>query len=198
VSPARAEKIRCGWARLANPRYVEYHDSEWGVPSRDDRHLFEMLILEGAQAGLSWETILNRRDGYRKAFAGFDPRKVARFGAADVRRLLADPGIIRNRLKVEAAIANAKAFLEVQREHGSFAKWLWSFVGGKPVVNRWSAMNEIQPETETSRALSKELRRRGFRFVGPTIVYAYMQAVGMVNDHVVGCFRHPEARRRKR
>ena len=181
---------RCGWARLTNPLYLDYHDREWGVPSHDDRHLFEMLILEGAQAGLSWETILNRRPGYRRAFANFDPERVAAFDAAKRRALLADPGIIRNRLKVEAAVANAKAFLEVQREFGSFDAWLWSFVGGAQVPNHFVELREIPPETEASRALSRALRKRGFRFVGPTITYAFMQAVGMVNDHVVGCFRH--------
>jgi len=181
---------RCGWAKLSNPLYVAYHDREWGVPVRNDRRLFEMLILEGAQAGLSWETILNRRAGYRKAFAGFDPHKVARFTRTDVRRLLADPGIIRNRLKVESAIDNARAFLELREEHRTFSSWLWEFVDGKPVQNRWRTLREIPPVTPQATALSKALKGRGFRFVGPTIVYAFMQAVGMVNDHVVDCFRH--------
>jgi len=157
-----------------------------------------MLILEGAQAGLSWETILNRRENYRRAFARFDPERVAAFGAAQRRTLLADSGIIRNRLKIEAAISNARAFLEVQREHGSFDAWLWQFVDGKPVVNRWRFLRDIPPQTPLSLALSKELRRRGFRFVGPTIVYAFMQGVGMVNDHVVDCFRHEQVGRRAR
>ena len=157
-----------------------------------------MLILEGAQAGLSWETILNRRENYRRAFARFDPERVAAFGAAQRRTLLADSGIIRNRLKIEAAISNARAFLEVQREHGSFDAWLWQFVDGKPLVNRWRFLRDILPQTPLSLALSKELRRRGFRFVGPTIVYAFMQAVGMVNDHVVDCFRHEQVGRRAR
>jgi DNA-3-methyladenine glycosylase I len=181
---------RCGWAKLSNPLYVAYHDQEWGVPVRDDRKLFEMLILEGAQAGLSWETILNRRAGYRKAFAGFDPNKVAKFTRTDVRRLLADPGIIRNRLKVESAIDNARAFLELRKEHGTFHSWLWEFVDGKPVQNRWRTLREIPPVTEQATTLSKALKKRGFRFVGPTIMYAFMQAVGMVNDHVVDCFRY--------
>ena len=187
--PAK-ELVRCGWARLTNPLYLEYHDREWGVPSHDDRHLFEMLILEGAQAGLSWETILARRKNYRRAFANFDPGKVARFDAAKRRALRGDTGIIRNRLKIEAAVSNARAFLELQEEFGSFDAWVWRFVDGKPVRNRFKALRDIPPETAQSRALSKELKRRGFRFVGPTIVYAYMQAVGMVNDHTVDCFRY--------
>ena len=186
---------RCGWA-TSDPLYIAYHDEEWGRPVHDDRHLFEMLILEGAQAGLSWETILNRRENYRRAFARFDPERVAAFGAAQRRTLLADSGIIRNRLKIEAAISNARAFLEVQREHGSFDAWLWQFVDGKPVVNRWRSLRDIPPQTPLSLALSKELRRRRFRFVGPTIVYAFMQAMGMVNDHVVDCFRHAHVARR--
>lgn len=195
---ARVQKPRCGWARQTNPRYLEYHDREWGVPSHDDRHLFEMLILEGAQAGLSWETILNRRDGYRRAFASFDTKKVAKFGAKERRALMSDPGIIRNRLKIDAAIANAQAFLEVQREFGSFDRWLWAFVDHAPVQNRHSRLRGIPAETEVSRALSKALKKRGFRFVGPTIMYAFMQAVGMVNDHVVDCFRHaPLAKARR-
>ena len=190
---ARADRVRCGWAKLSNPLYVEYHDREWGVPSRDDRHLFEMLILEGAQAGLSWETVLNRREGYRRAFARFDPRKVAKFDAAKVRALMTDAGIIRNRLKIESAIANARAFLEVQKEFGSFAAWLWERAGGAPIVNHPRTLRDIQPETALSRELSRELRKRGFRFVGPTIVYAYLQAVGVVNDHVADCFKYAEA-----
>ncbi|HEY8514680.1 MAG TPA: DNA-3-methyladenine glycosylase I [Candidatus Binatia bacterium] len=182
---------RCPWAERS-PHELAYHDEEWGVPVRDDRRLFEFLILEGAQAGLSWSTILGRRDGYRRAFAGFDPARVARFGSKDVERLLADPGIIRNRLKVEAAIVNARAFLEVQGEHGSFARYLWGFVDGKPIVNRFRAMSEVPASTEVSDALSRDLRRRGFKFVGTTICYAMMQAVGMVNDHLVSCFRHRE------
>jgi DNA-3-methyladenine glycosylase I len=190
------EPRRCGWAPIGVPNYLAYHDEEWGVPVHDDARLFEMLVLEGAQAGLSWSTILNKRDGYRKAFAGFDPAKVARFTPAKVESLLQDRGIVRNRLKVEAAVANAKATLAVQRELESLDVYLWSFVGGEPIVNRWRRLGEIPAETEESRAMSKELKRRGFRFVGPTVCYAFMQAVGMVNDHEVSCFRYPELSRR--
>jgi DNA-3-methyladenine glycosylase I len=172
-----------------------YHDEEWGVPSRDDRHLFEMLTLEGAQAGLSWSTILNKRDGYRKAFAGFDPEAVARFGRKDVERLLADPGIVRNRLKVESTIANAPRVLEAQAEHGSFAAYLWGFVDGEPVVGSWRSLAELPAETPLSKALSKDLKKRGFRFVGPTVCYAFMEAVGLVNDHTVDCFRFADLKR---
>ena len=174
---------------------AEYHDKEWGVPVHDDRKHFEFLILEGAQAGLSWDTILKRREGYRKAFAGFDPKKVAKFGAKDVERLLADPGIIRNRLKVASTIANAKAFLEVQKEFGSFDKYVWQFVGGKPKQNKWKTMRDLPAKTKEPEALSKDLIKRGFRFVGPTIIYAHMQACGMVNDHMVSCFRWKEVQR---
>ncbi len=169
---------------------IAHHDEEWGVPSHDDRHLFELLTLEGAQAGLSWSTILRKREGYRKAFAGFDPAKVARFGPKDVERLLADPGIVRNRLKVESTIANASRVLEVQAELGSFDAYLWSFVDGEPIVGNWHSLAELPAETELSKALSKDLKKRGFRFIGPTIVYAFMQTVGMVDDHTVDCFRH--------
>jgi DNA-3-methyladenine glycosylase I len=194
-----AVKKRCAWAGMTDPLYLEYHDREWGVPSRDDRHLFEMLILEGAQAGLSWSTILHKRAAYRKAYFGFDPERVARFGAADRRRLLADAGIVRNRLKVEASIANAKAFLEVQEEFGSFAKFAWGFVGGAPLVNARRTMKDVPARTPESDAFSKELKRRGFKFVGSTIMYAFMQAVGMVNDHAVDCFRYgPLSRKRAR
>jgi DNA-3-methyladenine glycosylase I len=168
---------------------VAYHDEEWGVPSHDDRHLFELLTLEGAQAGLSWNTILNKREGYRQAFAGFDPAAVARFGPKDVERLLADPGIVRNRLKVESTIANAACVLEVQDELGSLDTYLWGFVEGEPVVGGWRSLSELPAETELSRTLSKDLKKRGFRFVGPTVCYAFMQAVGMVDDHTAGCFR---------
>jgi DNA-3-methyladenine glycosylase I len=166
-----------------------YHDEEWGVPQHDDRVLFEFLILEGAQAGLSWETILKKRDAYRKAFARFDPKKVARFGAPDVKRLLADAGIVRNRLKISSAISNATAFLDVQREFGSFDQYIWGFVGGKPIRNAWESMKQVPAKTAESDAMSKDLKRRGFRFVGSTICYAFMQAVGMVNDHTAECFR---------
>jgi len=184
-----ADSLRCPWAGT-DPLYVAYHDGEWGVPSRDDRHLFEMLVLEGAQAGLAWITVLRKREGYRKAFAGFDPSRVARFSPRDVERLLADPGIVRNRLKVESAVGNAKAFLALQAEAGSFAAWLWGHVDGMPVRNAFRQMRDVPAKTPLAEALSKELRRRGFRFVGPTIVYAYLQAVGVVNDHLVSCPRH--------
>lgn len=186
---------RCEWAPAGDPAYLEYHDREWGVPSHDDRHLFEMLVLEGAQAGLSWSTILRRRDGYRRAFAGFDPERVAAFGDRDRARLLADPGIVRNRAKIDAAIGNARATLDVRGEHGSLDAFLWSLVGGAPRTNAWRALADIPAETEESRRMSRELKRRGYRFVGPTMCYAFMQAVGMVNDHVVGCFRHAEVAR---
>jgi DNA-3-methyladenine glycosylase I len=190
-----SEKRRCQWAGLTKPLYLEYHDEEWGVPSRDDRHLFEMLILEGAQAGLSWETILNKRTAYRRAFERFDPRRVARWSKADIASRLRDPGIVRNRLKVESAVTNARAFLEMQKEFGSFADWLWRWVDGKPVQNTFRSLREIPARTPLSDAISKELKKRGFRFVGSTILYAYMQAVGLVNDHAVGCFRRAEVRR---
>lgn len=173
---------------------VAYHDREWGVPVHDDRTLFEFLVLEGAQAGLSWRTILERRDGYRRAFAGFDPRVVAGFGEGDVERLLADPGIVRNRAKVAAAIGNARHFLEVQAEHGSFDRYLWGFAGGRPRRNTFRTPAEVPATTPEAEALSRDLRRRGFRFVGPTIVYATMQAVGLVNDHLQSCFRWRELR----
>jgi DNA-3-methyladenine glycosylase I len=196
MSPSRhssSEPRRCRWAR--EPLDVEYHDREWGVPVRDDRVLFEFLLLEGAQAGLSWSTILRKRGAYRRAFAAFDPRRVALFDAGDVRRLLADEGIVRNRAKVAAAIGNAQAFLSVQAEHGSFAEYLWRFVGGRPLQNRRRSPRSVPAETPLSRALSDDLKRRGFRFVGPTICYAFMQAVGLVNDHTLDCFRHhPVAR----
>jgi DNA-3-methyladenine glycosylase I len=183
---------RCEWAPLAQPEYLAYHDEEWGVPSHDDRHLFEMLVLEGAQAGLSWSTILNKRESYRRAFAGFDAAKVARFTPAKVERLLLDPGIVRNRLKVESAVANARAVLDVVDELGSLDAYLWSFVGGAPLVGGWKRMGQIPSETAESKAMSKDLKRRGFRFVGPTVCYAFMQACGLVQDHVASCFRFAE------
>jgi DNA-3-methyladenine glycosylase I len=183
------ELKRCPWS-LGSELYVRYHDEEWGVPVHDDRRLFEFLILEGAQAGLSWSTILNKRKSYRRAFARFDPEKVARFGARDIKRLLADAGIVRNRLKIESAIGNARAFLEVRREFGSFDAYLWRFVEGRPVQHRRRSLKDVPPRTALSDAVSKDLRKRGFRFVGSTIVYAFMQAVGMVNDHLVNCFRY--------
>ncbi|HEX5396291.1 MAG TPA: DNA-3-methyladenine glycosylase I [Candidatus Limnocylindria bacterium] len=183
---------RCTWAGGDPPDNLAYHDTEWGVPLHDDRRLFELLVLEGAQAGLSWLTILRRRDGYRQAFAGFDPLAVSRLTDAGVERLLADPRIIRNRAKVRSAVANARAFLRLADEAGSFAGWLWGFVEGAPIQNGWHAANEVPAETDASRELSRELRRRGFSFVGPTIVYAYMQSAGLVNDHLLSCFRHAE------
>jgi len=188
-----AEKRRCEWG-AKNPLAQVYHDEEWGVPSRDDRHLFEMLILEGAQAGLSWDTILRKRENYRRALAGFDPARVARFDGARRARLLADPGIVRNRQKVESAVVNAKMFLAVKAEHGSFAEYVWRFVDGAPMQNAWTSIRQVPAETRESRALSRDLLARGFKFVGPTICYAFMQAVGMVNDHVTTCFRHREVR----
>ena len=177
---------RCTWAGT-DPLYVRYHDEEWGVPVHDDRRLFEMLILEGAQAGLSWITILRKRPAYRAAFDRFDPRKVAKYDARRKRALLGNAGIVRNRLKIDSAVTNARAFLDVQAELGSFDKYVWQFVGGQPIVNRPASIREVQPRTKESDALSKDLRRRGFRFVGSTICYAFMQAVGLVNDHVRGC-----------
>lgn len=182
---------RCAWAGSSDAMVI-YHDEEWGIPSHDDVHLFEHLVLEGAQAGLSWSTILNKREGYRRAFADFEPAKLAAFTARDVDRLVADPSIVRNRMKIESAIANAEAVLRVQEEAGSLAAYFWNHVGGSPIVGRWRTMEEIPAETEESRALSKDLKRRGFRFVGPTSVYAFMQSVGLVNDHTVGCFRFAE------
>ena len=177
---------------MGSDLYRRYHDEEWGVPVHDDRRLFEFLILEGAQAGLSWSTILAKRDNYRKALAGFDPTKVARFGARDAKRLMGDAGIVRNRLKIESTISNARAFLEVRREFGTFDAYVWAFVGGRPVQNRRRSMKEVPACSDVSDALSKDLKRRGFRFVGSTIVYAFMQAVGMVNDHLVTCYRHAQ------
>lgn len=184
------QPVRCGWATGAGPGYIAYHDEEWGVPVRDDLVQFEFLILEGAQAGLSWSTILNKREGYRRAFAGFDPVKVARFTPKRVERLLGDPSIVRNRLKVESAVTNARAFLAVQKEFGSFSDYIWGFVGGVPIQNRWKRDADIPAASPESDALSKDLKKRGFRFVGSTIIYAHMQATGLVNDHVTGCFRH--------
>jgi len=183
---------RCEWVPASDPAYVTYHDEEWGTPSHDDRHLFELLTLEGAQAGLSWSTILRKRDGYRRAFADFDAETVARFGEGDVERLLGDAGIVRNRAKVASAVNNARRVLEVREELGSLDGYLWGFVGGEPIVGAWERLSEIPAETAESRALSKDLKRRGFRFVGPTVCYAFMQAVGMVNDHVTSCFRYRE------
>lgn len=185
--------IRCPWAKPG--LYTEYHDREWGVPVHDDQLLFEFLVLEGAQAGLSWETILNKREHYRKVFAGFDPAKVARFDEKKIARLLEDPGIVRNRLKIESAIRNARAFLEVQKEFGSFDRYLWDLVNGKPIQNAWKTIKEIPAKTPESDALSKDLKKRGFNFVGSTICYAFMQAVGMINDHLTSCFRYRDVRK---
>jgi DNA-3-methyladenine glycosylase I len=184
-------KTRCRWAG-SDPLYVAYHDLEWGVPVRRDRKLFEMLTLEGAQAGLSWITILKKRSHYRKVFCGFDPAKVARFDGRKVERLLCDPGIVRNRAKVESTVENAGIFLDIRDEFGTFGRFCRELVGGGPRINRWRSMKSVPAETTESKALSKELKRRGMRFVGPTICYAFMQAVGMVNDHTVDCFRHAE------
>jgi len=181
---------RCDWALGGNERLLHYHDTEWGVPEWDDRALFEKLVLDGAQAGLSWQTILDKREGYRRAFDGFDPRAIARYGDDDVERLLADRSIVRNRQKIHSAIRNARAYLELKEELGSFADHLWSFVDGEPVRNAWKTMDELPAKTELSTRLSKDLEQRGFSFVGPTIVYAFMQAVGMINDHLVTCFRY--------
>jgi len=180
---------------MEDPLYLAYHDEEWGVPSHDDRHLFEMLTIEGAQAGLSWSTILKKREGYRKAFAGFDADAVARFGSRRIERLLSDPGIVRNRAKVESAVSNAGRVLDVREEFGSLDDYLWGFVGAGPLVGKWRTVGDIPSETVESRAMSKDLKLRGFRFVGPTICYAFMQAVGMVNDHVSSCFRYGELAR---
>jgi DNA-3-methyladenine glycosylase I len=186
--PTVDEKTRCPWVNRANPMYVAYHDEEWGRPVHDDRRHFEMVTLEGAQAGLSWETILRKRAGYRKAFADFDPQKVARFSPARIRRLLEDPGIVRNRLKVESTVTNARAFLAVQEECGSFDAYVWDFVGGAPRVSRLQRLEDYPATTAESDRLSRDLKKRGFRFVGSTIVYAYMQAVGLVDDHATDCF----------
>jgi DNA-3-methyladenine glycosylase I len=190
------EKVRCAWC-LSFDQYVQYHDEEWGVPVHDDRVHFEFLILEGAQAGLSWATILKKREGYRKAFAGFDPGKVARFTEKRLEKILLDPGIIRNRLKVYAAVNNAKRFLEVQKEFGSFDKYIWSFVNYKPIVNKPKMPGEIRPTTKESDTLSKDLIKRGFKFVGSTVIYAHMQACGLVNDHIVDCWRYAETKNLK-
>ncbi len=185
-------KMRCAWVPKGNVLYEEYHDTEWGVPVFDDRTLFEFLILEGAQAGLSWLTILKRRDGYRQAFADFDPTIVAKFNQGDIEELLQNEGIIRNRLKVDSAVKNARKFLEVQNEFGSFSKYQWQFVGGKPKVNGWTKDSNIPAVTKEAEKFSKDLKKRGFKFVGPTIIYAHMQATGMVNDHTTNCFRYSE------
>lgn len=191
-----AAVFRCPWC-LGFDQYIKYHDEEWGVPVHDDRMHFEFLILEGAQAGLSWATILKKREGYRKNFADFDPAKVARFTEKKIEKILQDPGIIRNKLKVHAAVNNAKRFLEVQKEFGSFDSYIWGFVGGKPIVNKWKTSGQIAPTTPESDTLSKDLIKRGFKFVGSTVVYAHMQACGLVNDHLVDCFRYKAVRHGK-
>ena len=189
----KTEPVRCGWCGV-DPLYVAYHDREWGVPVRDDRTLFEFLILEGAQAGLSWSTILNKREGYRRAFDAFDPEKVARYDERKIAALLGDSAIVRNRLKVASAVTNARAFLEVRSEKGSFSNYIWSFVENEPIQNAWRTLSEVPATTPLAETISKDLKKRGFRFVGPTIIYAHMQATGMVNDHLVSCFRYPEVR----
>lgn len=186
------DKKRCGWSENTFEEYEKYHDEEWGVPVYDDRKHFEFLILEGAQAGLSWATIIKRREGYRKAFADFNPEKVARYSQSKIEKLLQDPGIIRNRLKVQGAVNNAKRFLEVQQEFGSFDKYIWGFVGDKTIVNQWQSIHDIPATSKESDALSRDLKKRGFKFAGSTIMYAHMQACGLVNDHEVGCFRYKE------
>lgn len=188
---------RCTWAGT-DPLYVKYHDEEWGVPHYDDAHLFEMLILEGAQAGLSWITILRKRENYRRAFDGFNAAKIARYDAAKIQALLQNPGIVRNRLKVEGAVRNARAYLALQQEHGSVADFLWQFVDGRPTINRWKTLRDVPAKTAASDAMSKALQKRGFTFVGSTICYAFMQAVGMVNDHTLDCFRHRELAKPRR
>lgn len=192
------ELKRCAWTNLKNPLYVKYHDEEWGVPVRDDRKLFEFIVLESAQAGLSWEIILGKREGYRKAFRGFDPKKVARMTEKDIAKLLKDPGIVRNRLKIRATVNNAKRFLEVQKEFGSFSNYMWGWVNGKPVKNAWKTIKELPAKTPLAEAMAKDLKKRGFSFLGPTVWYAHMQAVGMVNDHTRDCFCYSKRGRRKK
>ncbi len=182
------EKPRCAWVK--DPLMMSYHDDEWGVPAHDDRKQFEFLVLESAQAGLSWATVLRKRENYRKAFAGFDPKKIAKFGPSHIRRLLNNAGIIRNRLKIESAINNARHFLDIQKEFGSFSNYIWRFTEGKPVVNRWKSLKELPASTPVSDALSRDLKKRGFKFLGSIVLYSHMQALGMVNDHIVSCFRH--------
>jgi DNA-3-methyladenine glycosylase I len=190
-----AEQKRCSWVNVDNALLVQYHDREWGVPNHDDRKHFEFLVLEAAQAGLNWSIVLNKREGYRRAFSQFDPEKVARYSRAKIDKLVADPGIIRNRLKIESAVTNAHALLKVQEEFGSFDKYCWRFVGGKPRQNSWKTLRQVPPTTPESDALSRDLKQRGFKFVGPTVIYAHMQAVGMVNDHLIDCFRYRTIKR---
>jgi DNA-3-methyladenine glycosylase I len=192
---AAAQPKRCSWVNVDDSLMREYHDREWGVPTHDDRRHFEFLILEGAQAGLSWSIVLKKRDGYRRAFSQFDPGKVARYSPARIDKLTADPGIVRNRMKIAAAVRNARAFVAVQKEYGSFDAYCWQFVNGRPRQNRWNSMRQIPTTTAESDAFSRDLKRRGFSFVGSTVIYAHMQAIGMVNDHLVDCFRHRDVRR---
>ncbi|HKS58829.1 MAG TPA: DNA-3-methyladenine glycosylase I [Steroidobacteraceae bacterium] len=186
--------VRCPWSVKGNDLYIHYHDTEWGVPAWDDRTQFEFLILEGAQAGLSWSTILNKREGYREAFAGFDAERIARFGKRELAKLMKNPNIVRNRLKIESTVSNARAYLDFRSTHGNFAEHLWSFVGGKPIQHDFTQHKQVPPVSAESDALSKDLKKRGFRFVGTTIIYAHMQATGMVNDHLTSCFRYKECR----
>ncbi len=194
LTEAMKTKKRCPWVSLEDPLMLAYHDEEWGVPVHDDQRIFEFLVLESAQAGLSWSTVLKKRDNYRRAFAGFDPKKVARFDRRKIDRLLSDPGIIRNRRKVESTVSNARVFLEVQSEFGSFDSYIWSFVDGKPVRNRWKSLSQIPVTSPIAKKISADLKSRGFSFMGPTICYSHMQAAGMVNDHLVDCFRYREIR----
>ncbi len=195
MSTRKLKQKRCAWAEGSSPRMLKYHDTEWGVPVHNDRKLFEFLILEGAQAGLSWQTVLNRRSNYRKAFDNFNTKKIAKYTSKDIKRLLNDKGIIRNHLKIEATIDNAKRFHEVKKEFGSFDKYIWQFVGGKTIKNKFKKLSELPAQTNESKIMSRDLKKRGFRFVGPTICYAFMQAVGMVNDHTTDCFRYREISR---
>jgi len=195
---AKRRRQRCPWPTFDDPLYLIYHDKEWGSPVRDDRKIYEFLVLEAFQAGLSWRTILYKRENFRKAFGGFDFRKVARFGARDVARMMKDAGIIRNRAKIEAAVNNAKCFMNVRKEFGTFAKYMWSWIGGKPIIHRLRKLEDYPPFTDEAVAWAKDLKERGFKFLGPTVVYSHMQAVGMVNDHTVACFRHRELARRTR
>lgn len=190
MQPMNIKQKRCAWADSKNPLYADYHDQEWGVPVYDDRTQFEFLVLESAQAGLSWEVILNKREGYRKAFAEFDPEKVARFNQRSVERLVKDASIVRNRLKIQATISNARLFLDLQDSHGSFSEYIWQFVDGKPIQNKWKTQKQVPATTKASDALAKDMKQRGFKFFGSTIAYAHMQATGLINDHVVSCFRH--------
>jgi len=196
VAESADEPLRCPWALGVSQAYLDYHDHEWGVPVHDDRRQFEFLILEGAQAGLSWSTILHKREGYSRLFAGFDPEKVARFTPLRIEQLLKDPGIVRNRLKVNSCVSNARAFLQVQQEFGSFCAYIWNFVDGEPIQNRWRRQDQVPASTPLSDQISKDLKQRGFRFVGSTIIYSYLQATGLVNDHLLDCFRYRSCQHR--